>query len=91
MVALVPPDVRRSGDPPPATPMVTKGAVNVRETSPVKPPTLVRVSVVVLAAFWNTVSDAGDGAIEKFGTATTMIVTVAVWDFVPPVAVRVTV
>ncbi len=34
--------------------------------------------------------DEGAGVIEKLGTATTIIVSVVVWDFVPPVPVTVT-
>ncbi len=88
---LVPPAVRWSGDWPPATPRVAKGAVTVSETLPLKLPVLVRVSAVLLAAFWFTVSDASDEVMVKSGAAATVIVRVAVWDFVPPVAVSVTV
>jgi len=88
---LVPPAVRWSGDWPPATPRVAKGAVTVSETLPLKLPMLVRVRVVVLAAFWYTMSDVSDDVIVKSGTAATIMVSVAVCVFVPPVAVSVTV
>ena len=88
---LAPPAARWSGDWPPATPRVAKGAVTVSETLPLKLPTLVKVRVVLLAAFSYTMSDVGVEVMVKSGTAATIMVRVAVWVFVPPVAVRVTV
>ncbi len=87
-VVAEPPAITCTGEGPPATPIASIGAVTVRDTFPLNPPSLVTVIVVVLYCPCVIVMKEGFArSVKSSGPTVTEIV--IVWDLVPPEEVKV--